>query len=173
VLTGAPLRLCEPGLWDPGEQYSRGPEDTIAAARAGDRRRPRPQFEFEQLLPGGENPDAEDPILEALALRDRGGRARARRLLEGPRGVERALPGRARSPRRACFGDDACAAALAHYATGVRIGERSLPEDFDGVLGWGWIDKRPLLRCLHGSRSAPGAWASTTAPRRSVGRCCG
>jgi hypothetical protein len=44
---------------------------------------PRPQFEFEQLLPGGENPDAEDPILRALALRDRGERARATRLLEG------------------------------------------------------------------------------------------
>jgi hypothetical protein len=60
------------------------PEDTIAAplARviaAG----PRPQFEFEQPLPGGENPDAEDPILQALALRDRGERARARRLPEG------------------------------------------------------------------------------------------
>jgi hypothetical protein len=61
-----------------------------------------------------------------------------------------ALPGRARSPRRSCFGDDDCAAALAHYATGVRLGERSLAEDFDGLLGWGWVDNRPFLRCLHG-----------------------
>jgi hypothetical protein len=82
VLTGAPLQLRGRGLWDPAEQHWGEPEDTIAAARAGDRRRPRPQFEFEQLLPGGENPDAEDPILRALA-RDRGERARARRLLEG------------------------------------------------------------------------------------------
>jgi hypothetical protein len=83
VLTGAPLQLRGRGLWDPAEQHWGEPEDTIAAARAGDRRRPRPQFEFEQLLPGGENPDAEDPILRALALRDRGERARATRLLEG------------------------------------------------------------------------------------------
>ena len=41
-------------------------------------------------------------------------------------------------------------AAQAHYATGVRIAESSLPEDFGGVLGWGWIDNRPFLRCLHG-----------------------
>jgi hypothetical protein len=83
VLTGAPLQLRGRGLWDPAEQHWGEPEDTIAAARAGDRRRPRPQFEFEQLLPGGENPDAEDPILRALALRDRGERARATRLPEG------------------------------------------------------------------------------------------
>jgi hypothetical protein len=48
------------------------------------------------------------------------------------------------------FGDDDGEVALAHYATGVRLGERSLPEDFDGVLGWGWVDNRPFLRCLHG-----------------------
>jgi hypothetical protein len=84
VLTGAPLQLRGRGLWDPAEQHWGEPEDTIAAPlgrviAAG----PRPQFEFEQLLPGGENPDAEDPILRALALRDRGERARATRLPEG------------------------------------------------------------------------------------------
>ena len=42
------------------------------------------------------------------------------------------------------------AAAQAHYATGVRIAECSLPEDFGGVRGWGWIDNRPFLRCLQG-----------------------
>jgi hypothetical protein len=42
------------------------------------------------------------------------------------------------------------AAAQAHYATGVRIAESSLPDGFGGVLGWGWIDNRPFLRCLHG-----------------------
>jgi hypothetical protein len=30
------------------------------------------------------------------------------------------------------------------------VAERALPEDFDGVLGWGWVDNRPFLRCLHG-----------------------
>ena len=33
---------------------------------------PRLQFEFEQVLPGGEDPDAGDPILDAVELRDRG-----------------------------------------------------------------------------------------------------
>jgi hypothetical protein len=40
--------------------------------------------------------------------------------------------------------------ALAHYAAGVWVAEQSLPEDFDGVLSWGWVDNRPFLRCLHG-----------------------
>lgn len=31
----------------------------------------------------------------------------------------------------------------------MRIAESSLPEDFGGVLGWGWIDNRLFLRCLH------------------------
>jgi hypothetical protein len=41
-------------------------------------------------------------------------------------------------------------AAHAHYPRGVRIAEGSVPEDCGGVLGWGWIDNRPFLRCLHG-----------------------
>jgi hypothetical protein len=41
-------------------------------------------------------------------------------------------------------------AAQARYASGVRIAESSLPEGFGGVLGWGWIDNRAFLRCLHG-----------------------
>jgi hypothetical protein len=32
----------------------------------------------------------------------------------------------------------------------VCVAERSLPEDFDGVLGWGWMGNRRFLRCLHG-----------------------
>ncbi len=44
---------------------------------------PRPQYEFEQILPGGDDPDASDPILEAIGLRDRGESARAVALLEG------------------------------------------------------------------------------------------
>jgi tetratricopeptide (TPR) repeat protein len=40
--------------------------------------------------------------------------------------------------------------AIRHYEVGVRIGELSLGEGFQGVLAWGWIDNRPFLRCLHG-----------------------
>jgi hypothetical protein len=40
-------------------------------------------FEFEQLLPGGDDPDPRDPIEEAIALRDAGQPRRAVDLLEG------------------------------------------------------------------------------------------
>jgi hypothetical protein len=42
------------------------------------------------------------------------------------------------------------ARALQHYEMGARIGELSLPRDFDGYLPWGFLYNRPYLRCLHG-----------------------
>jgi hypothetical protein len=44
---------------------------------------PRLQFEFEQLLPGGEDHDAPDPILDSIELRNSGQPVRARAVLEG------------------------------------------------------------------------------------------
>ena len=46
--------------------------------------------------------------------------------------------------------DRAPARALVHYEIGMRIGDLSLPPDFEGVLLWGHIYNRPYLRCLHG-----------------------
>ena len=40
--------------------------------------------------------------------------------------------------------------AIRHYEVGLRIGELSLGNDFEGVLHWGLIDNRPFLRCMHG-----------------------
>jgi hypothetical protein len=40
--------------------------------------------------------------------------------------------------------------AIRHYEVGLRIGELSLGDDFDGVLHWGLIDNRPFLRCIQG-----------------------
>jgi len=40
--------------------------------------------------------------------------------------------------------------AIRHYEIGVRIGELSLGEGFNGVLHWGHINNRPFLRCVHG-----------------------
>lgn len=40
--------------------------------------------------------------------------------------------------------------ALVHYEMGVRIGELSLPADFDGLLVWGRLHNRAFLRCMHG-----------------------
>ncbi|MEO7735232.1 MAG: tetratricopeptide repeat protein [Kofleriaceae bacterium] len=42
------------------------------------------------------------------------------------------------------------ARALVHYEIGVRIGELSMPEGFDGVLPWSCLYNRPFLRCMHG-----------------------
>jgi len=171
-LAGGPLRLYERGVWVPGEQYWGEPEHTIPAALArviaGGARR---EYEFEQLLPGGDNPDAEDPILQAGALRDRGQPGRAAALLRGL--VEwdaRCLDAHAHLGALA-FQSDQVEAALAHYATGVAIAERSLPEDFDGVLDWGWIDTRrvrpaasvSLVPVLTTARSVPAGSADASA----------
>jgi hypothetical protein len=40
--------------------------------------------------------------------------------------------------------------AMLHYEIGIKIGELSLPPEFDGVLPWGHIYNRPFLRCLKG-----------------------
>jgi tetratricopeptide (TPR) repeat protein len=46
--------------------------------------------------------------------------------------------------------DRSPARALVHYEIGMRIGELSLPDGFDGVLAWSCLYNRPFLRCLHG-----------------------
>ena len=66
-LPTSPLRLYEKRVWDPAEQYW-GESDgmlemcLVEVIAAG----PRLEFEFEQLLPGREFPDASDPILDAI-----------------------------------------------------------------------------------------------------------
>ena len=32
----------------------------------------------------------------------------------------------------------------------MKIDELSLPDNFNGLLPWGFIDNRPFLRCMHG-----------------------
>jgi hypothetical protein len=147
----APLRLYERGVWDPAQQYWGELDGMIAVPLTqvivGGARL---EFEFEQLLPGGDDPDAEDPIIDALELRDRGDVLGAIRALEAL--VEwdvRCLDAHAHLGMLA-FADDDPGTALAHYATGVRVAEDALGEAFGGVLPWGWIDNRPFLRCLHG-----------------------
>lgn len=151
AVTAAPLRLYERGLWDPAEQYWGELDGMISVALAhviaGGTRL---EFEFEQLLPGGDDPDADDAILDALELRNRGDTSAAVRALEAL--VEwdaRCLDAHAHLGMLA-FADDDLDEALAHYATGVAIAELALSDAFMGVLPWGWIDNRPFLRCVHG-----------------------
>jgi hypothetical protein len=45
---------------------------------------------------------------------------------------------------------DRTAEAIRHYKAGVRIGDLSLGQNFEGLLRWGDVDNRPFLRCMHG-----------------------
>ncbi len=40
--------------------------------------------------------------------------------------------------------------ALRHYRVGATIGERSLPDPFEGRLPWRWRGNRAFLKCLYG-----------------------
>jgi hypothetical protein len=147
---GAPLRLCERGVWIPGDECWGEPGDVVSVpvveVIAGGARR---GFEFERLLPGGDDPDPRDVIGKALVLRDGGQHGRAQAV---PRGVAvwdpRCLCAHAHLGLLAFDAGDV-EAALAQYAAGVWVAGQSLPDPFDGVLSWGWVDNRPFLRCLH------------------------
>lgn len=45
---------------------------------------------------------------------------------------------------------DRTAEAIRHYKAGVRIGDLSLGQNFEGLLRWGDVDNRPFPRCMHG-----------------------
>lgn len=134
---------------------------------------PRLQFEFEQQLPGGEDPDAGDPILEAIELRHRGQPDRARALLEGL--IEwdpRCLDAHAHLGGLA-FDHNDPAAAQAHYATGVRTAESSLPDGSAACSVGDGSTTTPSYAACMASLSAPRAGSNTVRPRHSAGRCCG
>jgi tetratricopeptide (TPR) repeat protein len=113
--------------------------------------RPRPDFEMDPIA-WGEFPDVdfEDNLTcEAAELAGAGDAIGARELLMEALGIDlRCLDAHAHlgnlevdySPER----------AIVHYEIGVRIGELSLPDGFEGLLRWGHINNRPYLRCLHG-----------------------
>ena len=114
--------------------------------------KPRPAYEFHEIawgqLPGME--DAEDnPTCNAAELRELGRVGEARKLL-----METLAQDLRVLDAHAALGnmefDHLPKRALLHYEIGIRIGELSLPPDFDGLLLWGRIYNRPFLRCLHG-----------------------
>lgn len=151
-----PLKLRDEWLWNPQEEYWGEPGDEIMECfkpiiAAG----PRPSFEMEQVLPGQDPDDPDsDPIGEAVDLYEAGDVLASGRVLH--RCLEqdmRTLDAHAHLGNWA-FGDGSrmlCVErAHRNYEAGVEIGNLSLPADFNGVLGWGRIDNRPYLRCLHG-----------------------
>jgi hypothetical protein len=146
-----PLKLQERGMWDPKDHYWGEPDEPIEEwAKPIMGRGPRPEYEMEQVLPGedSEGPDT-DPILDAVDLKEAGDFRGAQRMLMSLLTADlRCLDAHAHLGNFAF--DHFPEKAIRHYEVGVRIGELSLGERFNGVLHWGDIDNRPFLRCMHG-----------------------
>ena len=145
-----PLRLEDRGIWDPLDEYWGEPDEPIDDwARPIIARGPRPEFEMEQVLPGADPDDPDsDPITESNDLKDAGdARAAYKILMELCEADIRCLDAHAHLGN---FVFDRPAEAIRHYEAGVRIGEQSLSQGFEGLLPWGHIDNRPFLRCMHG-----------------------
>ncbi len=145
-----PLQLYDRGTWDPaneywGEEGEPVPEWAVPIIARG----PRPEFEMEQVIPGADPEELDDPIIRSNDLKAVGNIAEAYDvLLELLAADLRCLDAHAHLGNLAY--DRHLEEGLRHYEIGMRIGELSLGENFDGTLRWGWIDNRPYLRCLHG-----------------------
>jgi hypothetical protein len=146
-----PLRLEDMGMWNPEEQYwgeegQRLKEWEKAIIARGS----RSAFEMQQVLPGWDSDDPfSDPISQSNDLRDAGKHQDALKILMGLCESDlRCLDAHAHLGNIAF--EHSAKDAIRHYEVGVRVGELSLGERFDGVLEWLCIDNRPFLRCLHG-----------------------
>jgi hypothetical protein len=151
ALSLTPLKLKEIGIWDPKDHYWGEPDEPIEEwATPIISQGPRPEYEMEQVLPGEDpdNPDT-DPILEAVELKEAGDSQGAHRMLMSVLAADlRCLDAHAHLGNFVF--DHFPEKAIRHYEVGVRIGELSLGERFNGVLHWGHINNRPFLRCMHG-----------------------
>jgi hypothetical protein len=146
-----PLRLREFGVWDPEDHYWGEESEPIEDwAKPIIAHGPRPQFELEQVLPGADPADSlADPITEASDLKHAGEVEAARqRLMALCDSDLRCLDAHAHLGNLVF--DHGPKEAIRHYEVGLRIGELSLGDEFDGLLPWGLIDNRPFLRCMHG-----------------------
>jgi hypothetical protein len=146
-----PLRLEDRGMWDPaGHYWGEEGEPIEDWARPIIARGPRRVFEMEQVLPGQDPEDPfSDPITESNDLKDSGDGAGAYKILMDTCQADlRCLDAHAHLGNLAF--DHRPEDAIRHYEVGLRIGELSLGESFDGLLPWGWIDNRPLLRSMQG-----------------------
>jgi hypothetical protein len=144
-----PLHLHERGLWDARKHYW-GDEDQPDEdwAKPIIARGSRPMFEMEQVLPG-EDPDDpfDDPITKSVDLRDAGDIEGSYKILSDLCEADlRCLDAHAHLGN--FLFDHRPKDAIRHYEVGLRIGELSLPQGFEGLLPWACIDNRPFLRCL-------------------------
>lgn len=146
-----PLRLEDMGTWNPKEHYWGEENEPIEEwTKPIIARGPRPELEMEQVLPGQDPDDPfADPITESNDLKDAGERAEATQILMDLCQADlRCLDAHAHLGNFVFEGSPED--AIRHYEVGLRIGELSLGDGFEGVLLWGHIDNRPFLRCMHG-----------------------
>jgi hypothetical protein len=146
-----PLKLEDEGMWLPHEHYWGEPDAPIEDwAKPIIERGPRSAYEMEQVIPG-EDPDdpATDPILESVELKEAGDYGEAQRTIMNLLIADlRCLDAHAHLGNLVF--DHEPEKAIRHYEVGVRIGELSLGENFEGLLPWGHINNRPFLRGLNG-----------------------
>jgi hypothetical protein len=146
-----PLRLRDHGTWDPAEEYwGENGEPREEWARPIMASGPRPSFEMEQVRPGADPEEPfDDPILQAIDLHRVGDPLGARKLLMDMLAADlRCLDAHAHLGNFAFH--HLPKEAIRHCEAGLRIGELSFGDGFDGVLSWDCLDNRPFLRCLHG-----------------------
>ena len=146
-----PLKIEDCGLWDPHEHYWGEEDEPIEEwAKPIIVRGPRREFEMEQVLPGQDPEDPfSDPISESNESKDSGDIEGAYKILIDLCQADlRCLDAHSHLGNFVFHGRPK--EAIRHYEAGLRIGELSLGEGFDGLLPWGWIDNRPFLRCMHG-----------------------
>jgi hypothetical protein len=138
-------------VWDPKEDYCGEEDESLEEwTKPIIARGPRPMFEMEQVLPGADPDDPfSDPITESNDLKAAGDFLEAKRILmELCQSDLRCLD--AHSHLGNLVFDGRPGDAIHHYEVGLRIGELSLGDCFDGVLLWGCVNNRPFLRCMHG-----------------------
>lgn len=145
-----PLRLEERGMWDPIEHYWGEEGEPIEDwAKPIIARGPRQEFEMQQVLPGLDTEVSfYDPISESNDLKHAGDIEGAYKILMDLCQADLRCLDAHTHLGNLIF--DRPGEAIRHYEVGLRIGEMSLGEGFDGLLPWGWIDNRPLLRCMQG-----------------------
>jgi hypothetical protein len=145
-----PLGVEAREAWDPAREYW-GEEDAPLEewARSIVARGPRPAFEMERVRLGREPDDPfDDAILQASELRAEDPIGARKLLMDLLAADLRCLDAHAHLGNFAF--DVAPEEAIRHYEVGLRVGELSLGDGFDGLLPWAHLGNRPFLRCLHG-----------------------
>ena len=151
-----PLKLEKFDYWDPREafeekrdEYDEIIEETDEYYKAIIQAGKRLCYEMEQIVPGDKDLDADGPILDAIYYKDIGETGIGQDILMDEIIMDlRCLDAHAHLGN--FIFDSWPEKAILHYNVGMKIGELSLPEDFNEVLLWADLDNRPFFRCLYG-----------------------